>query len=89
MPLPTRDLLIEAALVISAFKRSLADAGYPFRAPPHTERILAQINDVEREFLERTADSEQAVRLQKALKQQRRKKREAKAAEAATQGFAP
>ncbi len=39
-----RELLAEAALIISSFQRRVQDAGYPFPLPPGTRTILNRID---------------------------------------------
>lgn len=41
---PHRTLMLEAAQLITQFRRRLSDAGYPFREPPTCDLILRQID---------------------------------------------
>lgn len=41
---PHRTLMLEAAQLITQFRRKLNEAGYPFREPPLCDRILAGID---------------------------------------------
>lgn len=39
-----RDILAEAALIISSFRNKVAASGYPFQLPPGTARIITEID---------------------------------------------
>lgn len=43
-PTAARELLQEAALIISSFKNKLCASGYPFREPPGVSRIIQEID---------------------------------------------
>jgi len=41
---PYRTLLLDCAHLVSAFRRRLSDAGYPFKEPPLCDDLLQRID---------------------------------------------
>ena len=40
------DLLMQSALMLSSYRRKVADSGYPFREPPGAQQLIADIDSV-------------------------------------------
>ena len=67
------DALMRAALIISSFRRRLSQTGYPFREPPETEKIIADIDALVNADADNDNSERERKRVQKAASRAKKK----------------